>query len=191
MQNFSVKELMVPLAEYATVDVDATLYDAVTALEKAQADFDHTRYRHRAVLALDAAGNVVGKLGQADVIKALEPKYAEMANSKGIHSFGFSKEFTLSLLKSYGMWSSPMTDLCRKAAQVKVRDAMRSLTEGEFVDEGATLDQAIHQMVMECLQSLLVTRDKKITGILRLTDVFAAIFHAMKQCKLENGDTTA
>jgi hypothetical protein len=33
-------------------------------------------------------------------------------------------------------------------------------------------------------QSLLVTRDKEIVGILRLTDVFAAVFHRMKECFL-------
>jgi len=31
-------------------------------------------------------------------------------------------------------------------------------------------------------QSLLVTRGDIITGILRLTDVFACVFHAMKAC---------
>jgi hypothetical protein len=31
-------------------------------------------------------------------------------------------------------------------------------------------------------QSLLVTRKEKILGILRLTDVFAAVFHKMKEC---------
>ena len=50
MKNYKVQDLMVPLSEYATVTEKATLYDAVNALEKAQEDFDHTRYRHRAVL---------------------------------------------------------------------------------------------------------------------------------------------
>jgi CBS-domain-containing membrane protein len=31
-------------------------------------------------------------------------------------------------------------------------------------------------------QSLLVTAGEKIVGILRLTDVFAALFHKMKEC---------
>ena len=31
-------------------------------------------------------------------------------------------------------------------------------------------------------QSLLITRGDKIEGILRLTDVFAAVFHKMKEC---------
>jgi hypothetical protein len=39
MKNFRVKDLMVPLSEYATVDEDATLYEAVVALEKAQEEY--------------------------------------------------------------------------------------------------------------------------------------------------------
>ena len=55
MKSYSVKDLMVPLSEYATVTQDATLYEAVLALEEAQEKFEdkHTRYRHRAILVLD------------------------------------------------------------------------------------------------------------------------------------------
>ncbi|MBI9083768.1 MAG: CBS domain-containing protein [Desulfobacterales bacterium] len=176
---------MVPLAEYATVGENATLFDAVITLEKAQADFDHTRYRHRAVLVVAADGHVVGKISQLDALKALEPKYSEMASQKGIQNFGFSKSFTVSLLKSYGMWSTPLTDLCRKAMDIKVREVMHRPSEGEFVEEEASLDQAVHQLVMGHHQSLLVAKGDKITGILRLTDVFSAVFHVMKACQTE------
>jgi CBS domain-containing protein len=54
--------------------------------------------------------------------------------------------------------------------------------EGEYVSENASLGEAIHQLIMGHHQSLLVTRDDKIVGILRLTDVFAAVFHRMKEC---------
>ncbi|MFH1984283.1 MAG: CBS domain-containing protein [Pseudomonadota bacterium] len=187
MQTFIVKDLMVPLSEYATVHEDATLFEAVSTLEKAQEEFDHTRYRHRAILVLNADGRVVGKISQLDVLKALEPKYAEMAGQKGMHNFGFSKEFTVSLIKSYGMWSTPLMDLCRKALQTRARNIMYTPSEGEYVEEGASLDQAVHQLVMGHHQSLLVARGDKITGILRLTDVFAAVFHAMKECQKEHG----
>jgi len=183
VQKFIVKDLMVPIAEYARVNESATLFEAVTALEKAQEDFDHTRYRHRAVLVTDSRGRVVGKVSQLDTLKSLEPKYAEMASQKGLHNYGFSKAFSVSLLKSYGMWATPLTDLCRKAMGISVRDIMYKPSEGEFVEESATLDQAVHQLVLGSHQSLLVTKGAEITGILRLTDVFAAVFHVMKECQ--------
>ncbi len=34
--------------------------------------------------------------------------------------------------------------------------------------------------------ALLVTRNNDIVGILRLADVFAAIFHTMKECEIDS-----
>ena len=39
-------------------------------------------------------------------------------------------------------------------------------------------------LVMGQHHSLLVTKDKKIVGILRLTDVFAAILDSIKSCAI-------
>jgi len=184
VKSYTVKDLMVPLSEYATVSEDATLYEAVLALEAAQEKFEdkHTRYRHRAILILDKAGNVVGKLGQLDVLKALEPKYQGMAAGEGSHRFGFSKQFMKTMLEDYHLFANPLNDICRKAGEQNVKNFMYTPTEGEYVAEDASLDVAIHQLIMGHHQSLLVTRDQKIVGILRLTDVFAAVFHKMKDC---------
>ena len=184
MKSYIVKDLMVPLSEYATVSEDATLYEAVLSLEKAQENFEdkHTRYRHRAILVLDKKGNVVGKLSQLDVLKALEPKYKDMIQGQGSHRFGFTKKFMQSMLEDYSLFANPLDDICRKAGEQSVKKFMRAPTEGEYISEDATLEVAIHQLIMGQHQSLLVTRDKKITGILRLTDVFAAVFHKMKEC---------
>jgi predicted transcriptional regulator len=65
-----------------------------------------------------------------------------------------------------------------------VKKFMHSPTEGEYVEEDATLDVAIHRLVMGHHQSLLVTRGEKIVGIIKLTDVFAEIFQTMKAAEL-------
>ncbi len=184
MKSYIVKDLMVPLSEYATVSEDATLYEAVLSLEKAQENFEdkHTRYRHRAILVLDKDGQVVGKLSQLDVLRSLEPKYNEMIQGEGLHRFGFTKQFMKSMLEDYHLFASPLEDICRKAGEQNVKKFMNTPTEGEYVSEDASLDVAIHQLIMGHHQSLLATRSEKIVGILRLTDVFAAVFHEMKEC---------
>jgi len=184
VESYSVKDLMVPLSEYATVTEDATLYEAVLSLEAAQEKFEdkHTRYRHRAILVLDKDDNVVGKLSQLDVLKALEPKYKDMIEGEGSHRYGISKQFMKSVLEDYNLFANPLDDICRKAGEQNVKKFMYTPTEGEFVSEDASLNVAIHQLIMGHQQSLLVTRGKKIVGILRLTDVFAAVFHTMKEC---------
>jgi CBS domain-containing protein len=184
VKSYSVKDLMVPLSEYATVTEDANLYEAVLSLEEAQEKFEdkHTRYRHRGIVILDKDGNVVGKLSQLDVLRALEPKYQEMLQGEGLHRFGFTKKFAKSILEDYHLFANSLDDICRKAGEQNVKEFMYTPTEGEYVSEDASLDVAIHQLIIGHHQSLLVTRDKKIVGILRLTDVFAAVFHKMKEC---------
>jgi hypothetical protein len=66
-----------------------------------------------------------------------------------------------------------------------VEDFMQAPSEGEIVEENTSLDTAIHQLVMGTHLSLLVTRGVEIVGILRMSDVFAAVFHAMKQCEIK------
>ena len=185
MKSYIAKELMVPLAEYATVYDDATLYQAVLALEKAQGDFDHTRYRHRAVLVLDKENKVIGKLSQLDVLKALEPKYNGMLKGEGMQRFGFTKSFMTSLLKDYHLFERPMKDICQKAGRQNVKIFMYTPSEREFVGADETLDKAIHQLVLGHHQSLLVVERSEIIGVLRLTDVFAAVYHTMKACFVE------
>lgn len=186
MKTIIVKDLMVPLDEYATVDEGANLFEAVSALEKAQEQFDSKKYRHRAVLVASKTGAVIGKISQLDAIKALEPKYSEFS-SKGAAAMGFSKKFIVSMMDGYDLWNKPMNDLCKKAMKIKARDVMYAPEEGEYVEESATLDQAIHQLVIGRHQSLLVTGKNAIVGILRLTDVFTAVFQAMKECHIDAG----
>jgi CBS domain-containing protein len=186
MKTIIVKDLMVPLDEYATVDEDASLFEAVSALEIAQEHFDSKKYRHRAVLVISKTGVVKGKISQLDALRALEPKYSEFS-SKGAGAMGFSKKFILSMMDGYDLWNKPMRDLCKKAMRIKARDIMYAPEEGEYVEEKATLDQAIHQLVIGRHQSLLVTGKNAIVGILRLTDVFTAVFQAMKACNVDAG----
>ena len=183
MQTRKVKELMVPLEEYATVSEESSLYEAVLALEEAQAKFRKDRYKHRAILVYDKNRNIVGKLSQLDVIKGLESGYKNLDLS-GVKHTGFSPEFIRSLIKTYDLWSKPLEEVCRKAPSIKVKEIMYTPTEGEYVREDATLNEAIHQLVMGKHQSLLVTTGEKIVGILRLTDVFLEIGEVMKACRV-------
>jgi CBS domain-containing protein len=179
--NYQVKDLMVPLSEYATVPMGSTLFEAVTALEKAQEEFDHTLYRHRAVLILDKNEHVVGKLTQMDVLRALEPGDDSLDDIKNLDQFGFSDKVILKLKQRHLSKGPSMQDLCIKAMHLKAADFMQALSEGEYVDESASIDSAIHQLLNDNHFSLLVTRGKEIIGLLRLTDVFAVVFHTMKK----------
>lgn len=187
MEIIPVEDLMVPIEEYATVGKDATLYEAVKALEKAQEDFDykHSFYRHRAILVLHKNGDVLGKISQLDILRALEPKYGDMGDMRYLSRTGFSAHFIKSIMDKYALCDIPLTEMCGRATDLKVTDFMYKPNEGEYIEADAALCEAIHMLVMGDHQSLLVTRDEKIVGILRLTDVFKEIFQTMLSCKLE------
>ena len=188
MDAYTVKDLMVPLSEYATVPESASLYEAILSLEKAQTEFDHTKYRHRAVLVLAPNGRVIGKLSQLDVLRAMQSLVDVTAKDVfRIRRYGFSQGFIRRLHQQGRGAIPPLADLCRRLIRFKARDFMQTPTEGEFVGLTASLGTAIHQLVMGNHLSLLVTDGpERILGILRLTDVFAALFHLMKDCELES-----
>jgi len=179
-----VKDLMVPISEYATVSKDATLAAAVKALKDAQKVFDPNKYRHRAILVLDEKKNVIGKLSLICILRALEPKYDEMISDKRPMHLGFTRQFQKAMLEQLRLWEAPLKDICKKAADIKVESFMITPDEGEYVEKDASLNEAIHQFVMGHHQSLLVTEDKRIIGILRLTDVFTKVGDMIIACNI-------
>jgi DNA-binding response OmpR family regulator len=186
MEIASLKELMVPISEYATVSKDATILEAITALEDAQKAFYPNRYRHRAVLVVDQNTQVVGKLSQHDIIQALEPQHKGIkVRKKGaLDHFGFSQKFIDSTYLQYDRWDRPLHNLYKKAVEQKVSAFMHTPSDGEYIKASETLNEAIHRLIIGDHHSLLVTDGNDIVGILRLTDVFELVHLRLKTLHL-------
>lgn len=183
MQSLKVKDIMVPTIEYSTVSEDASLYEAIKILGRAQAEFSQAENKHRAILVLDSAGKVVGKLSHIDVLRGLEPGYRDVKPPAEIKHWALSKETISNMMKDLQLWQRPLEDICKKSGRIYVRDVMYSPAEGEYVSQQASLDEAIHQLVIGHHQSLLVVEDNNVTGILRLTDVFSSLIQIIDQCE--------
>ncbi len=180
MDNFKVKDFMIPISEYATVEIGTPLLDALKVLEQAQAAYTESKYQHRAIIVLDKEDKVVGKISQLRALKAMEPKVDFNDELKSMKKFNFSDAYITHLQDSYrsrGKILTP-TNLASAAAQ-KVEEFMQTPSPGEFVAADSSLDTAIHQFIAGTLLSLLVTENNKIVGILRISDVFAAAFGQM------------
>lgn len=184
MKTLLAKDLMIPISEYATVSEEATLYDAVLALEKAQDGFSRNRYQQRAILVYDKKEKIIGKISQLDILRSLEPKY-EQIGVPGLRSrTPFTPKFIKSLFDQFDILNKPLDDICKKAGQKRVKDLLERPSEEEYVNEETTLNEAIHMLVVGQHQSLLVVREEKVIGILRLTDVFHEVFKLVKTCEL-------
>jgi CBS domain-containing protein len=171
---------MVPISEYATVTVGTTLMDALQVLERAQDAYTVSKYHHRAILVLDQAGQVVGKISQLRALKAIESDREFGAEIEEMRKFNFSEAYIAQLRDNFRSRRTIIEEkTLREAAAMKVEEFMQAPTPGEFVSEDCSLDTAIHKLVAGTHLSLLVTRKKEIVGILRISDVFAAVFHEM------------
>ena len=188
MKNYYVRDIMIPISEYATVSEDASLFEAVTELKKAQEAYTANRYAFRSILVLNKVGNVVGKLSQFDILKGLEPNYIE--NEKEIEKLSggyFEAGFLKSILMEYDLWNQPLDDICKKASVKKIKDFMYKPSQGEYIEENRTLDHGIQHFLMGKHHAILVTsaeKNNKIVGILRLTDVFKKICSMIETCKI-------
>jgi CBS-domain-containing membrane protein len=190
MENHLVKDLMVPISEYATVVVGTSLIDAVKVLEKAQETYTTSKYQHRAIIVLDKDGRIVGKISQLRALKAIEPDFKSNSEIEQLKGFNFSDNYITKLRDLYRSHGKIMSKVSLREASVKkVEEFMQTPSAGEYVAEDCSLDTAIHRLVAGTHLSLLVTREEKIVGILRISDVFAAVFH--KMITLENEPVNA
>jgi CBS domain-containing protein len=188
MQSLSVKDLMVPRNQYARISADRTLGEAVLTLQEVQKreqSLDPERHRDRAILVIDEFDKVIGKLSMLNVLRGLLPRYDRVrgsrTSSKGAARVGSARLFIDSQERDLGLWNKPLENLIKKASNVKIRHLIREFADGETVAEDASLDTALHQMIMGRFQSLLVTRAGDITGILRLTDVYDEISRRIRE----------
>lgn len=184
----TVKDLLVPKNEYAKISADSTLGDAVLTLQEVQQrelSLDPTRHRDRAILVVDQNDQVVGKLSMLNVLRGLLPRFDRVrgsrASSKAAARVGSARLNIDSQERDVGLWNKPLTNLIKKASTVRVRNLIREIADGEIVDEEASLDTALHQMIVGRFQSLLVTRDGEVIGILRLTDVYEEISEKIRE----------
>ena len=184
MKSKSLKELMIPLEEYATVNQEATLLDAVGALEQSWGKVRAGKFKHRAVLVLDNSGDVVGKISHWDLLQALEPKYRNIAEFDRLTHFGLNPDFMKSMVDKEELWQDPWEFMCSRTAHLVVKNVMRSLGPDDFVDEEDTLAHAVHLLVMGRKLSVLVRRGNKVVGILRIVDVCDSVCEMVKTCEI-------
>lgn len=181
MEKMKVRELLTPVDRFPKISDTATFYEALQALEDAQEKYLSGKSGQRILLVEDAAGRVVGKISPVDLIRGLERKYDDVEVEKTITRFGVGYA-RKSMQDEYRLWQTPFTDLCRKAANIRIKDFIRITEEGQTVGIDDPLARAFDAFVMGRHDSLFVLEDKKIVGLLRFSDVYKKMAETMKAC---------
>jgi predicted transcriptional regulator len=181
-----VKELMIPLENYPKVSKDANYFQAVDTLLAAHDRLQKHTYRPRSVLVTDENGKVVGKINLWDAMRALEPKYGNVADFNRLTHFGVNPDFLRSMVEKHDLWNDPLDTLCEKAAVMRVETFMSHPHADEYIPEDSTLAAAVHQMVMGRQMALLVTKCEAgdVVGLVRLCDLFEFISQKIKTCQI-------
>jgi len=164
------KDLMLSLSEYAVVDEDATVLDALQALSASQAQVPAGRQPHRAVLVRNRQGAIVGKLHHFAFLRALIPERRALGERAMLDRAGVSDELLASSMQTLDLLTGDLVDVCQRARSVLVRDVYTPATAS--IDGDAVLADAIGAFLGHQTLSLLVRRGGAIVGILRLSDLF-------------------
>jgi CBS domain-containing protein len=178
----SVKSFMLPLAEYASVRSGSSIREALEALERAQPSLTPLRHQHRAVLVVDRAGQVLGKLTHWALLRCLGATELGSKERDALARAGLPEQFLAPLEAGAGAMRRSLDRMCREAGRMRVDDAL--VPASESVDENAPVTEAVESMVRTHQQSLLVTRDGAAVGVLRLSDLFEVVAHAIRAGKV-------
>ena len=185
MKTRQVKDMMVPIEDYATIHEEASIAEAIQALESENKRHGDKPYRHQSLVVIDAYRHVVGRLSQVDIMHAMEPRYNDLGDARWLGRSVLTRQALVALREKFQLWEQPLSEMCRIIDSLQVRDFMQIPTEGEFVEEADTMNIAMHRIVMGRHHSLLVTRNKEIVGILRSTDLFNVLYDMMAECPIQ------
>ena len=167
-----VKELMTPLSEYSTFGMDAKLSDIVISLSES---------KHRDVLIINENGNLKGVLTMTDILGTLEPNYKKL-NTRDKDRDTLTNKYVADIFKEFGLWSASLNELCKNGCSTSVTKAMHVPEKEEYLDEEDDLEHGLHNYIVGVHQPLIVRKNGKITGTLRLTDVFDEVRKRMVAC---------
>ena len=181
MEKLKVRDLMVPADKFFKISCDATIYQGLAALENAQEKYMSGTAEQRILLVEDEEGKILGKMSPIDLLSGLENNYKRIKYEETLKHLGVRYIWT-TMQKDYNLWEDPFTNLCRKAAEVKVKEFIKPISEGQTVFMNDPMGKCLHLFIMNRHDSLFVFEGKNVVGLLRFSDVYRKASETMKEC---------
>jgi len=177
----SVRDLLVPLAEYAVTTPEKTLAEAVPTLRKLYClveDGKCTEAGHRNILVLDRSGTLVGILDFRSILRILMPEIAggltEKLEALGI-SIAFAQAGTADLDEARLSFRARVI----KNAETKVSDVMLKIRG--TIDVEADLMEALTLLYKNKISVIPVYESGKVVGVLRESDLFLNVAEILSE----------
>lgn len=166
----TVKDIAVPLSEYAVVEQGATLREALEVLRDSQALVPPGRQPHRAILVRDARGEIIGKVHYFAFLRALAPERKARMTPGYMERAGLDDSLLESSMHMLDFLTGEMVDIEERARSVTVDEVCTTSTVS--IDEDQSISHAVSTFLAHQTLSLLVTRAGRTVAILRLSDLF-------------------
>jgi CheY-like chemotaxis protein len=158
-----VKDVMIPLEEYTTLDLDQTVKEAILKLKKSfTLKLSTSRLMetgHRSILVFNREG-VVGVLTIKDLLKSIMPAYLNAPKPSMADSIQYSPMF----------WRGMFTKEVKTMVHKRIEDIMSPAPLR--IDSESNLMEAAYMLISNKVRRLVVEKERKIIGMIREQDLF-------------------
>jgi CBS domain-containing protein len=193
-EDLKVKDIMSPIEEYDTMDLDEPLCNALSILRENYKKIESNvpgNY-HKTLFVTDASKKIVGKLSVYDLIRGLVPE----GEKKPVHSSAYytvisSRARDVSnqvgkIQERYQWLHTTFLDLVRQETQKKIKEVMSPIHP--LLAEDDPINKAIYVMFRENIRQPLVLRNEAIVGVVSIMDIFPELLRvAGHECFLSQG----
>ncbi|MEW6530591.1 MAG: CBS domain-containing protein [Thermodesulfobacteriota bacterium] len=170
-----VRDLIVPIEEYAVAAPGNTLREAVPTLRKLYCEIEYgkcTEAGHRSILVLDHDGTLVGILDFKSILTVLIPEIAGGITAK-LEALGVSMTFAQAGAADLDEARLGFRARVIKNAETKVEDVMLKIRG--TINADADLMEALKLMYKNKITVIPVYEGDRVIGVLRESDLFLAV----------------
>ncbi len=162
-----VRDIMIPIASYTSINEDRTVKDALAALEKAHSERQFTDRLmdtgHRSLLVFGKQGELTGTLSPRDLIRATRPPYLSAPRPSTADTLQYSAMF----------WEGLFTSRVREIMHLEVADVMSE--KPPEINADTNLMEAAEAMTNEGRRRVAVMENGTVVGVVREQELFFEI----------------
>jgi CBS domain-containing protein len=176
-----VRDLLVPLSEYAVTTAGESLAKAVPVLKRLYCkteDGKCTAAGHRNILVLDDSGKLVGIMSFRSILKALIPEFAGGTTAR-LESLEVSIAFAQAGAPHLDEAQMSFRARVLKNAETKVQDVMLKIRG--TIDADSDLLEAVKMICSNKITVIPVYEKGKLLGVLRDSDLFLVVADILKE----------
>lgn len=178
MSILTVRELMIPVSKFPPITLETTIMEAESILSSIQV----SGQKLNSAIVFDG-DKIAGKINYIDILQGLDPRYGTFGDLRKLSRFGFSPSFYEHLVSDMDLLTKPLDDLCKRAAQMHVKDIMDAIDFNLCIKPEETINGAIHYFIITRKQSLFVAERPDVLGMLELTSITNEVRERIRACR--------